>query len=167
MTSLPKGPAVAPDFILCSFDGCERPAKEDGLCWGHVKQRRRGQRLTPLRDDTRTPSELLADAAQRYVDAEGDEEYARARQLLHRTAINFTHRLAPHELLSAVGVKVGRPRVMSDEEVKEAVRAAGSVRGAARALGVTRAAVQIRLRAMEGARKFLAGGHSSTPKGRF
>lgn len=34
---------------LCSFEGCEKPARGRGLCEGHSTQQRRGQDLRPLR----------------------------------------------------------------------------------------------------------------------
>lgn len=33
----------------CTFDGCDIPARANGLCPGHDTQRRRGHTLTPLR----------------------------------------------------------------------------------------------------------------------
>lgn len=32
----------------CTFDGCDKPCKGQGLCAGHYSQRRRGQDLRPL-----------------------------------------------------------------------------------------------------------------------
>ncbi len=37
------------DKMPCSFTGCERPVRANGLCEGHNGQRRRGQDLRPLR----------------------------------------------------------------------------------------------------------------------
>lgn len=33
----------------CSFDGCDRPKRANGLCTTHYQQKRRGKTLTPIR----------------------------------------------------------------------------------------------------------------------
>lgn len=124
----------------CAFPDCARARAEGELCWGHAKQRRRGQRLTTLRDDTRSPAELLADAAIRYADAEEDEEFRAAKDLLHKHAISFAHRLAetnPAELRRLLGVQLGRPPKVTAEQVREALERAGSAEKAAGLLGVS------------------------------
>ncbi len=52
---------------------CRRPAARGGLCWGHLKQRQRGQALSPIEE--LTPKERVLDAGNAWLEAEGDEEY--------------------------------------------------------------------------------------------
>ncbi len=73
---------------LCAVDGCDRPAApRSGLCWGHIKARRRNPEdfSRPLRS-YRSGWDRVLQAALAYADAEGDEQAKRADERL-RTAI--------------------------------------------------------------------------------
>lgn len=73
--------------MTCSVSGCEKEAKEKGMCWAHVKQERRGKtEKTPVRGYRMPIHEKLGKAATRYANAEDDIEYVRASKLLAKYA---------------------------------------------------------------------------------
>jgi len=78
----------------CAIDGCTRSAApRSALCWGHLKQRQRGQPLRPLASRRRPGSFATAvDAAidARDIESEDDVAWTRAlarlRMAIHRRA---------------------------------------------------------------------------------
>lgn len=46
--------------MLCSFQGCNEPAKKAGLCKAHYRQKARGVSLTPLRKPLSIEERLAA-----------------------------------------------------------------------------------------------------------
>lgn len=73
--------SVSPD-VPCTGPDCGRPARRQGLCWGHLWQARHGRPLQPLAPRRQTKQERLAAAALAFADAETDEEYERAKARL-------------------------------------------------------------------------------------
>ena len=71
--------------VTCAFDGCDR-ATSRTLCDGHRQQKARGQPLTPLRPYRMTAKEARQRAALRLADADEDDEYERASDLLRKHA---------------------------------------------------------------------------------
>jgi hypothetical protein len=61
----------------CIGPECSEPAARGDLCWGHLKQRERGQTLRPI--EKLTPEEVVIRAGSEFLEAEGDEEYDAAR----------------------------------------------------------------------------------------
>lgn len=126
----------------CNGPECERPVMRDGLCQGHVKQRQRGQPLTPLRDSTRSPMEQAIDAMDVLMQAETDEDYQRAKWNVTKAL----KRLSAHERVAALqagriaaarrGVRMGRKL---KAEPERAVKLAAKIgpRRAAQRLGVS------------------------------
>lgn len=114
--------------MSCSVDGCESPAAKGGLCWAHAKRRAKGQDANVLP----RPSglERLREAALKYADAEGDEDFRRAEDNLRKAAAALMRR-----------ARGGRPATVAHEEALNALRAAGSLRRAAAVLGVSAWAV--------------------------
>lgn len=55
-------------------DCCGRPAARGALCWGHLKQRERGQQLCPLKRSV-SPFERVIVSGSAFLEAESDEEY--------------------------------------------------------------------------------------------
>lgn len=132
--------------MTCAYPECDNQAERGELCEGHAKQRQQGRPLTTLRDDSRSPLELLCDAARAYADSDSDddEEWKRSLTLLRKTAVSYAMRCA--EMVRELR-PVGRPRTVSDEKVLEALEKAGTISGAARLLGIHRSTVQYRLAA--------------------
>lgn len=62
--------------MLCRFEDCLERAVADGLCIAHYRQRERGKPLTPVREDNRTPFEVLLDAAIACADAKAEASVA-------------------------------------------------------------------------------------------
>jgi hypothetical protein len=61
----------------CIGPQCKKPAARGLLCWGHLKQRQRGQHeLTPIEEPT--PKELVLEAGNAWLEAEDDAEYRAA-----------------------------------------------------------------------------------------
>lgn len=125
---------------VCDFDGCQLPRAVDSLCAGHAKQLSQGKRLSPLRDSSRTPFDLLVDAAQRYLDADTDVEFERARSLLRKQAVAFAVRLQridPVEFRAHLGIQIGRPPKVTREAIALAMMEPSSRRELAARLGVS------------------------------
>jgi hypothetical protein len=80
------GISVNPDQppTYCSIDGCQKEAVY-GLCWAHRKRKQRGKPLSePLREVGLGPVVQLQRAALRYAEAEEDEEFKKAKDLLYQ-----------------------------------------------------------------------------------
>lgn len=146
--------------VTCAYPDCDHEAERGDLCEGHAKQRQQGRPLAPLRDDSRSPLELLCDAARDYADADSDddEEWKRALTNLRKIVVSYALRCA--EVVRELR-PVGRPRKFSDERILEAIEKGGSVRGAARILGISDGTVRYRVSLASGARTFRAVAHSS------
>lgn len=137
----------------CEAPECVRPARAQGrYCEAHYKRLQRGQPLTEPIDEAlargasaRTAEDAFWESVIAYANAEADEEYERQRALVRKWARRV------------FGVPAGRPPVVDVRRAVELYRQAG-VRGAARALGVSRNAVR---RALDraGVRRF------RTPRG--
>ncbi len=139
----------------CEIADCENPADGHGLCSAHRKRAKKGGNLAaPLKPapHAREPWEVLTDAVIRYADAETDEEFTTAKDVLRKSAktygrINHRHLIAQGlQRRMAAGLPVGRPPKITHAEAEAAVVEHGSKRAAARALGVTRAALRRALR---------------------
>lgn len=87
---------------ICSFPGCFRPHRSNGLCEGHLKQKRRGVRLKPLQRHPNTRNVLMGKrleaekvnrllaAAVRYVESEDTASYEAAKDFLLTCALTLT-----------------------------------------------------------------------------
>ena len=148
---------------VCSIDGCARPAARGGLCWGHLKRRQRGAvvdvELRPAAGGQapvtlETSRGLFLDAVLAYADApvDDDDEYRRALDRLEKAAVAFARRRTTarvRESLAqrkAAGKPVGRPPRLQLAALRRALELAGTVRGAAKVLRVSRVAVQRAMR---------------------
>lgn len=136
--------------MTCSVEGCVRPVEAGGLCQGHRKRKTRGQTVSgDLRDDTRTPSEILTDAAIALADCDSDDDgaWARAQKNHQHAAESYAKRRTKARIraalskLKAEGVRLGRPVSVSEESVVQAVETMRTMTAAARALGVSRITV--------------------------
>jgi hypothetical protein len=118
----------------CSVDDCPNEANRGGRCWAHAKRKARGQDANTLA----RPSglERLREAALRYADAEDDEDFRRAEDNLRKAAYAIARR--------ANGG--GRPAKVQVDTALAALRAVGSLRGAAALLGCSHVAVWRALR---------------------
>lgn len=117
--------------MTCSVDDCLRPAERNGLCAAHRKRAQRGVTVAgELRDVSRAPHEVLADAALRYADADStdDREFARAQNNLGQAAKAYARALRP---------RPGPKPTVSPDVAVAAVTTHGSTRKAAAALGVS------------------------------
>lgn len=87
---------------LCTFPGCYKAYHSNGLCTGHLTQRRQGRRLAPLKEyaprknlvldrplDKMLVARLEA-AALRYANAETNDDFAAARRALLTRAVALT-----------------------------------------------------------------------------
>ena len=86
--------------MTCSIDGCEKAAKRGGLCWAHVKRRRRaalGETPLPadgpLRDYGLPSAEQIVRAALRLADCP-DEAVAKVRRLVQMHALKASRKRA-------------------------------------------------------------------------
>lgn len=70
----------------CEVEGCTRTAVRPGRCETHRKQERRGKSPGPIREYGLRPLERVTRASLRHADAEGDDEYRRAKDLLRKYA---------------------------------------------------------------------------------
>jgi hypothetical protein len=61
----------------CIGPECKEPAARGDLCWGHLKQRERGQVLRPIAK--LTPEERCIEAGSAMLEAEDDAEYKAQR----------------------------------------------------------------------------------------
>lgn len=80
--------------MTCAVDGCERPAKKAGVCWAHRKRKqRKGHGLptpdisAPVREYGLHPRQHLERVSLLHADADTDEGYRRARDLLVKYAL--------------------------------------------------------------------------------
>lgn len=75
------------EHIACSSGDCRNPARRRGMCWTHLKREKRGipawRAVRPYRMSSK---ERLARAASRFAEAETEQEYFRARDLLGKYA---------------------------------------------------------------------------------
>lgn len=81
----------------CSVDGCRKwsAPREGGLCYAHARRRRRRKALeSPVREYGMQPLELVTRASLRHADAEDQDEYRRARDLLRKHADAYGKRTA-------------------------------------------------------------------------
>lgn len=100
----------------------------------------------PVLDVTRTPDEVLADAALAYADAESEEDFVRARQRLQKAAERFAIR-------ASIRNRGGRPKKLTLEVVLNVMSRVGSVRDAALELRVGRATLYRYLSARKSQKK--------------
>lgn len=76
----------------CSVEGCDRPARNGGICRAHEKRRERtGMLGGPI--PHMGPFERLTEAALAYADVERDEEFRRAERRLTDAAIAYVRNL--------------------------------------------------------------------------
>lgn len=141
--------------MTCSVEGCLRPVEAGGLCAGHRKRKTRGTTIAgELRDDTRSPAEILTDAAIALADAdaEDDEAWRRAKKSHEYAAESFARRRTKARIretltkLRAEGVRLGRPVSVSEEAVARAIETFRSMTVAAQTLGVSRWTIRRRLK---------------------
>lgn len=123
--------------MTCQAPDCYRPTRGGRTyCDAHQKRLQRGQPLAPPLDetrnttglDTRTPREAFLDAVLKYANADADAEFKRAEYLLMKWGRRYFR---------------GAPELRVDvREVASMVRRVGSIRGAARELGISRNAIR-------------------------
>lgn len=76
----------------CAYPDCWNNATEGEWCYAHARQRRRGDgRQKPLRDDRRTPWDVVYEAAIALGDADtlDDKEFARLKQRFRMAMFNY------------------------------------------------------------------------------
>jgi hypothetical protein len=61
----------------CIGPECKEQAARGDLCWGHLKQRERGQVLRPIAK--LTPEERVIEAGSAFLEAEDEDEYRATR----------------------------------------------------------------------------------------
>lgn len=132
--------------MTCRIEDCENEADGHGLCSAHRKRSKKGGNLAaPLKPapTARAPLEVLQDAALRYADADSDDDYRAATDVLRKAAQTYG-RKAQHHLIAeglwrrkAAGLPVGRPAKLTRSQAEAAVAKYGGRRTAARALGVS------------------------------
>lgn len=134
----------------CAAPDCYRTTRHGEYCETHQKRLQRGAALAPPIASRSTPWETLTEAAIRYADVEPDDdsEFSRAKDVLRKAASSYSqqaHRKAVEEGRKAArarGVRFGRPpRMLPDEAAREVMKH-GSVRAAARVLGMHRRNLQ-------------------------
>ena len=82
----------------CAVDGCDRTVAGRhgrgyaGYCSGHAKRKSRGLLVDVPLQERLSPAERLREAAIRYADADGDEEWGRAWKGLQGAADAFARR---------------------------------------------------------------------------
>lgn len=82
----------------CAVEECGRPAKRQGLCWGHYRRKRLGKPVDrPLAVRSESLYARAVRTALRYADAESDEEFRAASRALRRVAHRETTQRAPKE----------------------------------------------------------------------
>ena len=69
----------------CRAADCQAPARKGGLCWAHLKRRQRGAAAGQPVLARIGSWDSVVDAMHEYVDAEGDNEFAAARNRVQRT----------------------------------------------------------------------------------
>lgn len=125
---------------------CDNDADGNGLCSAHRKRAKNGGDLSaPLKPapHSREPLEVLTDAAIRYADAETDEEFKKAKDVLRKAAQNYGPKHQHHVIAEglwrrkAAGLPVGRPAKITRAEAEAAVATNGGRRAAAKSLGVS------------------------------
>lgn len=82
----------------CIGPHCKEPAARGDLCWGHAKQRSRGQALRAI--EKLSPEERVIEAGSAWLEAEDEGEYRTAR-------VRFLR--ACEQLFLAQGWRVPRP----------------------------------------------------------
>lgn len=91
----------ARDLGACSVDGCGRPARRAGLCWGHLK-RPEGRRSGELRVYRAGMFAALERAALRFADADSEDDpaFERAKWSFRRAIVRYAEksrlRQSPH-----------------------------------------------------------------------
>jgi molybdenum-dependent DNA-binding transcriptional regulator ModE len=141
----------------CAVDGCPNEAKRGGYCWAHVRRRQRGQALsTEIRQRPQSAFERVTACIHAYVDADSDEEFARARDNLRKACAAYSQQ-ATSELtreamakLKTAGVHVGRPPKVTREVAITVVAREGSMAKAALLLGVSWWTIRRALRREQG-----------------
>lgn len=141
--------------MSCSIADCENPADGHGLCSAHRKRAKKGGNLAaPLKPapTSRPPLEVLQDAALRYADAESDEDFRSATDVLRKSAKTYGRKEQHHRISEglwrrkAAGLPVGRRPKLTRADAEAAVATEGGVRAGARALGVSLGAMRRALR---------------------
>lgn len=72
------------DVATCEVAECERPAARAGRCWGHLKQRQRGEDARPLREYGQSLRAKRVRLALALSDADDDDEFERLLDLLRK-----------------------------------------------------------------------------------
>lgn len=88
--------------VPCAFDGCTANAQRQGLCWGHLRQKRLQRPLRKLRDRS-GPKDAFMGAVLNYLELAptDDAGWQRAWNRLRRAA---------HRYVEADKATVGRPK---------------------------------------------------------
>lgn len=75
----------------CTVDGCLRPARRSGLCWGHLKQRTKGKPLSDLAEKGHGPKRVLQEAIYDWVEADASDKaaWARAWDRVRKAAVRY------------------------------------------------------------------------------
>lgn len=140
----------------CTVSECEEPTREGRVrCEFHEKRHQRGQSLTAPKVERLTPKQRVLEAAISLADAETDAEYEKAERAMLKAARDAGPRLHGELVRQGMaearrrGVRLGRPREVTPEQAREAVRRCGSIVAAARALGRNRDTISDALRRAE------------------
>lgn len=140
-----------------ALDDCDRPVEKAGLCAGHRKQKTLGKPFTPLSDSRAgrlTYHQVMVEAALALADADSDDDRAfdRATDNLRKAAISYARQAIATRIKEglarrrAAGLPSCGPPKLTHGQALDAVKTAGGIRAAARALGVSRDAVRRALR---------------------
>jgi hypothetical protein len=128
----------------CSVDGCENEARRGGYCWAHIRRRQRQQPLNAeIRRRPTSAFERVTESIHAYVDADSDEDFARARDNLRKAVAAYSSQALAdlardgQRRARESGVHVGRPPKVTPEVATRAVSEHGSIAKAAAALGVS------------------------------
>jgi hypothetical protein len=82
----------SPTVPNCEGPDCDKPARRQGLCWGHAWQKHQNRPLKRLRARNQSPMEVAYMAAIDLGNAETDEEFelckARLRMAIARIRVD-------------------------------------------------------------------------------
>lgn len=148
----------------CSADDCENDAASGGLCWGHIKKRGKGQGLGKLAKKPKSKLARLEEAALAYADAEGDDDFERAKDNLRKSAAAANPAVIAELTRAALaklkrrGVKLGRPRKVDPADAVRILSEAGDIAEAAMRLQVSVKTVRRALRRAPATKRAFHGG---------
>ncbi|QSQ14061.1 hypothetical protein [Myxococcus landrumensis] len=75
----------------CTVDGCLRPARRGGLCWGHTKRHQRNMPGTDLLERGQSPKRVLLEAIWDLVEVDASDKQAwrKAWDRVRKAAVRY------------------------------------------------------------------------------